>query len=126
MIRSPTREIFTTGLLSFGHEVYGQIALSKGVEPRSPFSDRRMIEFAIQMPVEAKLARPWYKHLLRQGMKGILPEDVRWRTDIGGHPGWRFYERLIESSVQADRVIWNSEHISENVEPLDRYGNIKP
>ena len=32
---------FTTGLLSFAHEVNGQIALSKGVEPRSPFSDRR-------------------------------------------------------------------------------------
>jgi hypothetical protein len=47
--------LFTSGLLSFGHEVYGQIALSKGVEPRSPYSDRRMIEFAIQMPLKAKL-----------------------------------------------------------------------
>lgn len=86
---------FTTGLLSFAHEVNGQIALSMGVEPRSPFSDRRLIEFAIRMPLGAKLCVPWYKHLLRACMAGILPEVVRWRRDIGNHPGWKFYETLI-------------------------------
>ncbi|MGE0675358.1 MAG: asparagine synthase-related protein, partial [Methylibium sp.] len=30
---------FTTGMLSFAHEVQGQVAIAKGVEPRSPFSD---------------------------------------------------------------------------------------
>ena len=40
---------FTSGLLSFPHEVYGQRAFAHGVEPRSPLSDRRMVEFAIQM-----------------------------------------------------------------------------
>jgi len=103
---------FTSGLLSFAHEVYGQIALSKGVEPRSPFSDRRLIEFAIQMPVEAKLAMPWYKPLLRNSMAGRLPEDVRLRTNIDGHPGWQFYQRLIERSAQTDAEVWNTERIS--------------
>jgi asparagine synthase (glutamine-hydrolysing) len=100
---------FTSGLLSFAHEVYGQIALSSGVEPRSPFSDRRMIEFAIQMPVEAKLFTPWYKHVLRKSMDGVLPEEVRWRRDIGGHPGWKFYEQLILSTVHHAPEIWNLE-----------------
>jgi hypothetical protein len=74
-----------------------------------------MIEFAIQMPVEAKLSMPWYKDLLRKGMAGTLPEDVCWRTNTGGHPGWRFYERLIESSAQVDTHIWNSEHFPRNL-----------
>ena len=117
--------MFTSGLLSFGHEVYGQLALSKGVEPRSPFSDRRMIEFAIQMPVEAKLAMPWYKQLLRKGMAGILPEDVRWRTDIGGHPGWRFYERLIDGSAQTDAPIWNSDRLPGHLSPWIDAANLK-
>ncbi len=116
---------FTSGLLSFGHEVYGQLAFSKSVEPRSPFSDRRMIEFAIQMPVEAKLAMPWYKHLLRKNMAGILPEDVRWRTDIGGHPGWQFYERLIDSSAQNDLHIWNLEPLLANLSSWIDMANMK-
>lgn len=88
---------FTTGLLSFAHEVNGQIALSMGVEPRSPFSDRRIIEFAVQMPVAAKLSIPWYKHVLRSGTADILPESVRWRSDIGQNPGWMFYRRIADA-----------------------------
>jgi asparagine synthase (glutamine-hydrolysing) len=85
---------FTSGLLSFAHEVYGQIAFAFGVEPRSPFSDRRMVEFAIQMPMEAKLSAPWYKYLARIAMAGVLPEAVRWRRDLGNHPGWKAYANL--------------------------------
>ena len=88
---------FTGGLISFAHETYGALAFGRGVEPRSPFSDRRMIEFAIQMPVAAKLAIPWYKHVLRNGTVGILPDAARWRRDIGGHPGWSFYQQLIKN-----------------------------
>jgi len=91
---------FTSGLLSFPHEVYGQIAFASGVEPRSPFSDRRMIEFAIQMPVAAKLGLPWYKNLLREATVDVLPEAVRWRRDLGNHPGGNAYERLAAHMVE--------------------------
>ena len=72
----------------------GLQTLAIGIEPRSPFSDRRMIEFAIRMPLGAKLAIPWYKHVLRTGTAGVLPDAVRWRRDIGGNPGWFFGSRL--------------------------------
>ena len=91
--------MFASGLLSFAHEQNGEMALSRRLEPRSPFSDRRMIEFAIRMPVEAKLCATWYKHLLRIGIRGTLPEAVRWRTQVGGHPGWAFYRSLLEKSL---------------------------
>jgi asparagine synthetase B (glutamine-hydrolysing) len=87
--------MFKSGLLSFGHEVYGQMAGSMGLEIRGPFSDRRVIEFAVSMPLEAKLFAPWYKAVLRRSMEGILPEPVRWREEIAGHPGWTFYRRLL-------------------------------
>ena len=99
---------FTSGLLSFAHEVYGQIALSSGVEPRSPLSDRRMLEFAIQMPLEAKLSTSWYKNFLRQSMSGILPEAVRWRSDIGSHPGWTFDEKIISDMAKFTPKTWDS------------------
>jgi asparagine synthase (glutamine-hydrolysing) len=77
-----------------------QRAFSKAVELRSPFSDRRMIEFAIQMPIEGKLSIPWYKYVLRLALAGILPESVRWRRDLWQHPGWRFNETLIREAKQ--------------------------
>ena len=97
---------FTGGLLSFAHEVYGGIAFSHGVEPRSPFSDRRVIEFAIRMPLEAKLCAPWYKPLLRACTAGVLPEPVRWRSGLGEHPGWRFYERLAAMAAESTQTAW--------------------
>lgn len=109
---------FTSGLLSFAHEVGGEVALSCGVEPRSPLSDRRMIEFAIQMPVEAKLFAPWYKHTLRRCMQGMLPEPVRWRRTLGGNPGWKFYEGVSNEMLGA---FANTEDLSRLYERLDKW-----
>jgi asparagine synthase (glutamine-hydrolysing) len=89
---------FTTGCLSFAHEMSAQRAFSKNVELRSPFSDRLVIEFALRMPMEAKLSIPWYKYILRQAMAGRLPDSVRWRRDLWQHPGWRFNETLIDEA----------------------------
>jgi len=69
------------------------------VEPRSPFSDRRLVEFAICMPMTAKLSVPSYKATLRSAMIDILPEAVRKRDIIGGHPGWAFYKTLIKHTL---------------------------
>ncbi len=106
---------FTTGLLSFAHEVIGQTALSRGVEPRSPFSDRRLIEFAIRMPLEAKLSAPWYKQLLRDNMVGILPEDVRWRRTVGGHPGHKFFEQLVAEMAQSAPGLLTFSHLDDRL-----------
>ena len=99
---------FTSGLISFAHETYGSLAFAHKVEPRSPFSDRRMMEFAIRMPLAAKTAIPFYKHPLRSGTLGMLPNAVRWRNNIGGHPGSIFYRQLIHSIYQYAPEIWNA------------------
>ncbi|MCB2018627.1 MAG: hypothetical protein KDF54_14125 [Hydrogenophaga sp.] len=102
---------FTSGLNSFGHETYGPLAFACGVEPRSPYSDRRLIEFGIRMPLEAKLAIPWYKQLLRAGTERMLPEATRERRDIGSHPGWTYFERLARyvpaRPVSSEPVGWS-------------------
>ena len=108
---------FTSGLLSFAHEVYGQLAFASGVEPRSPFSDRRIIEFAIQMPVAAKLGVPWYKNLLREATAEVLPETVCRRCDVGSHPGWKTYESLISETAKSRPEIWNPEYLSGRLNP---------
>jgi asparagine synthase (glutamine-hydrolysing) len=100
---------FTTGLLSFAHERNSILAAPFGVEPRCPFSDRRVMEFAVRMPLAAKLSMPWYKYLLRQGTAGLLPEPVRWRRQIGRQPGWTFYDHLTRSLAEAGTAGWAAE-----------------
>ena len=101
---------FATGMLSFAHEVNGQIALSKGIDPRSPFSDRRMIEFAIRLPLQHKLSKLWYKPILRASMNKILPQCVRLRADVGEHPRWKFFEHFILYVAQSKPEIWVCSH----------------
>ena len=99
--------IFTSGIQSFAYEVNGQNALSMGVEPRSPYTDRRVLEFAIRMPAEAKTYTHWFKLVMRMSMAGKLPESVRWRREREGHPLAQFYERFIQCTARSAPEIWN-------------------
>jgi asparagine synthase (glutamine-hydrolysing) len=108
---------FTSGLLSYAHEINGPVALSAGLEPRSPFSDRRIIEFAVRMPVAAKLSAGWYKLLLRKSMAGTLPAAVQWRRDVGMHPGGEFRRQLIAEVSAGAPEIWNRAHVESTLAP---------
>jgi asparagine synthase (glutamine-hydrolysing) len=108
---------FMSGLLSYAHEVNGQIALAAGIEPRSPYSDRRMIEFAIRMPREAKLSAGWYKWLLRRSMSRRLPPEVVWRRDVGMHPGGEFRKQLIFGMSTGAPEIWNRADLESKLSP---------
>ncbi len=49
------------------------------VEARTPFVDHVVAEMVAALPINQKLRRGWTKYVLRQGMKGILPEPIRLR-----------------------------------------------
>ncbi len=51
------------------------------IETRAPFMDYRLIEYVFSLPSNLKIKDGWTKWILRQAMKGILPEDVRLRRD---------------------------------------------
>jgi asparagine synthase (glutamine-hydrolysing) len=82
-------------MFGFAYEVGESVFGDYQVEQRGPYSDRRVMEFAFTMPVEAKLALGWYKSFLRESMQGILPEAVRTRMVVGGHPGHAFHRRYL-------------------------------
>ncbi|MGQ0649173.1 MAG: asparagine synthase-related protein [Gemmatimonadaceae bacterium] len=54
----------------------GAIALEGGVEVRSPIMDRRIITFAASRPLSERAAAGESKLLLRQAMKGLIPDSV--------------------------------------------------
>ncbi|HSE60263.1 MAG TPA: asparagine synthase-related protein [Nitrospiraceae bacterium] len=69
-----------SGWQAQGNEA-GDRALARcGIEQRSPFNDRRIIEFAFAIPEEQRWRHGKPKFLLRQAMTGLLPESIRNRT----------------------------------------------
>ena len=77
-------------------EHFDRIASYFGVEPRDPFNDLRLIRFALSLPPEALVSDGWTKHVLREAMAGLLPEEVRWRKGRQ-HVGHRFNAAAIEA-----------------------------
>ncbi len=54
-----------------------------GLESRHPFQDRRMVEFAVRLPESQRWRNGQQKFVLRQAMRGLLPESVRQRSSKG-------------------------------------------
>lgn len=107
--------LYTTGLISAAHEGYAQVAFAHGIEPRSPYSDRRMIEFGIRMPRAAKLCNGWYKRLAREALAGVLPDEVRWRRDVTMHPGGEFRRRFAQELARIAPAVWNRRTIEDRM-----------
>ena len=56
-------------------------SMAFSVESRLPFLDYRLVEWTMRLPSCFKMHRGLNKYLLRESMKGILPEKVRLRRD---------------------------------------------
>jgi len=56
------------------------------IESRLPFLDYRVVEFLFSIPERFKIRDGMTKYILRESMKGILPEEVRERTGKLGFP----------------------------------------
>jgi asparagine synthase (glutamine-hydrolysing) len=56
-------------------------SMAHSVEARVPFLDHRLVEFAFSLPWNQKIFRGTRKRILRNAMKGIIPESVRNRKD---------------------------------------------
>ena len=59
-------------------------SMAHSIEARVPFLDYRLVEFVLGLPDELKIADGTTKRVLREGMRGSLPERVRNRVDKMG------------------------------------------
>jgi asparagine synthase (glutamine-hydrolysing) len=62
-----------------GLEMLHTIEAATGVEARHPFFDRRLAEFCLSLPPEAKLRDGWTRRVLRDALADVYPEGIRWR-----------------------------------------------
>ena len=60
-----------------------QMSMATSVESRVPFLDHKLVEFTARMPDRMKLRGGTTKYVLRESMKGILPERILSRRKMG-------------------------------------------
>ncbi|MEK6802003.1 MAG: asparagine synthase (glutamine-hydrolyzing) [Nitrospirota bacterium] len=63
-----------------------------GVESRVPFVDHLFVEWVAKLPASLRLSGGWTKRILREGLRGVLPERIRTRRSKLGfstpEPAW--------------------------------------
>jgi asparagine synthase (glutamine-hydrolysing) len=73
------------------------------IEVRLPFTDRRLVELSLAMPMKQKFQAGWSRMIVRRAMAGILPEKIQWRDDKG-NLGANFKRTLSAEQVYLDRA----------------------
>lgn len=58
---------------------FDRASMQNGVEIRMPFMDYRLVNYMFSLPQESKLGGGFTKRIIRDAMKGIVPEPIRTR-----------------------------------------------
>jgi asparagine synthase (glutamine-hydrolysing) len=95
------------------HEPVNMVCSAFSIEPRYPFRDKRLIEFAYGIPDDMKFKFGWDRYLHRVAMTGILPKEIQWRSKHLVAPRNR-KNRLISEKNYLDEMIKTNDGIIEN------------
>lgn len=72
---------FHEGVLQVILRNFDRMSMAHGVEIRMPFLDWRLVTFTFALPETSKVGGGFTKRILREAMKGRVPEIVRTRKD---------------------------------------------
>ena len=99
-----------------------QMSMAASIESRVPFLDHELVEFTARMPLEMKLRGKDTKWILREAMKGILPEEILSREKMGfpvpiGRWLREDYKYLVDEFILSERAlsrgIFNADFVRE-------------
>lgn len=74
-------EIFHITILPTLLRNYDRYSMASGVEIRMPFMDHRLVTYTFSLPWTSKVGGGYTKRIMRDALKGILPEPIRTRRD---------------------------------------------
>jgi len=101
-----------------------QMSMAASIESRVPFLDHPLIEYAARLPQRMKLRGLTTKYILRQAMKGMLPDAILTRRKMGfpvpiGPWFAGEYRRVLDEFVlgprAARRGLFNRESVAQLV-----------
>jgi asparagine synthase (glutamine-hydrolysing) len=87
-----------------------QMSMATSVESRVPFLDHKLVEFTARMPDTMKLRGGTTKYVLRESMKGVLPEKILTRPKMGfpvpiGSWFRGPFKSIVDEYVMSDRAL---------------------
>jgi asparagine synthase (glutamine-hydrolysing) len=87
-----------------------QMSMATSIESRVPFLDHKLVEFTSGLPERLKLRGWTTKYVLRESMKGLLPETILSRPKMGfpvpiGTWFRGAYSSVIDEYVLSDRAL---------------------
>ena len=119
-------ELFHITVLPTNVRNYDRYSMASGVEIRMPFMDHRLVTYTFSLPWTSKIGGTYTKRIMRDALKGILPEPIRTRRDkIGWNAPFHEWfrgslkseiEELIATDVLSQKVkkAWQQFHKKTN------------
>jgi asparagine synthase (glutamine-hydrolysing) len=87
-----------------------QMSMAASIESRVPFLDHKLVEFTAKMPTRMKLRGRDTKWILREAMKGILPDKILNRSKMGfpvpiGNWFRGKFKRIVDEYILSERTL---------------------
>ena len=115
------------GFMLDDFRVFDRVSSAFSIESRHPLLDHRIVEFFFSLPATKKIRNGWTKYVLRNAMKGLIPEAVRknrkkfgtpiplerWMRELRGN-----IRKIFESSKFRERGYFNQPAI---LDAYDRF-----
>jgi asparagine synthase (glutamine-hydrolysing) len=82
-----------------------QMSMAASIESRVPFLDHKLVEFAARLPDAWKLSNWTGKRVLREAMKGVVPESILNRPKMGFPVPFGHWTRAAWNGVARDILL---------------------
>lgn len=111
-LRVAQAALISSGRLSKALETTDHYAAMLGVQIAHPFFDLRLVEFCLALPPSQSLKNGWTRFVMRQAMRGIVPDEVRCRsgkTWLGSSYERALFEidrELLNTFLDDDASVW--------------------
>jgi len=120
-IEARRREIFYLNINWFMATLLDRkdrMSMASGLEVRVPFCDHRLVQYVWNIPWELKMYNKREKGLLRQALKGILPDDIIERKKSP-------YPKTHNPSYKKAVSKWLLEILNDSSSPLHQLIDVK-
>ncbi len=87
-----------------------QMSMAASIESRVPFLDHKLVEFSARLPESFRLRGKTTKWILREAMKGLLPDEILTRSKMGfpvplGHWFRGEFKHIVDDLVLGERAL---------------------
>ncbi|HEV2263952.1 MAG TPA: asparagine synthase (glutamine-hydrolyzing) [Stellaceae bacterium] len=116
---------------------YDRASMAHGIEVRMPFMDWRLVTYGFALPETSKIGGGYTKRILREAMRGLMPESIRLRTNKigftspldewarGAMKAWLL--DTVSSRRFTESAVWNGPAVRNTVERSVRgAGSLNP